>query len=216
MADGQRRRVGRPPSSDAEPTADRILSASLRLFADQGYAATSVRQIARAVGVTDAALYAHFPSKQSIFDRLIESMGPPSAALMGMDVTAAGAGPRAAIPDAVWRLMDYWTQPDIRMFSAVLLRERSAAHDLAAAIETARAALTPVFARWQKAGALRADVPARQIVWELLAPLNNIRFLYLGHDATDTQLAAAKQMAAEHLDYFMTCVCVDPTEWREP
>ena len=211
-----KRRIGRPPSSDAAPTADRILDAALRLFAEQGFAATSVRQIAKAVGVTDAALYSHFSSKRAIFDRLIESMGPPNAAMMGIDIPAVvQAGPLVAVPAAVDRLTNYWSSPQMRMFTAVMLRESGtaeAAVDLAGAIENARAALTPVFASWQQAGQMRTDVPARQIVWELLAPLNVIRFLYLGHDATETEVETANQMVADHLAYFFTCTVINTTE----
>jgi AcrR family transcriptional regulator len=39
---------------------DQILAAAAELFMRQGYAATSVRQIAEAVGCTEAALYYHF------------------------------------------------------------------------------------------------------------------------------------------------------------
>jgi AcrR family transcriptional regulator len=216
MARATPRRVGRPRASDAEPTPNRILSAALRLFADQGFAATSVRQIATAVGVTDAALYSHFPGKQAIFDHLVESMGPPTAALLGFDFAAAAqAGPRVAIPAAVERLLAHWSQPEVRMFTAVLLREGSRAAapvQLAGVIETARAALTPVFAGWQEASQLRTDVPARQIVWELLAPLNVIRFLYLGHDASAEEIADARQLADDHLDYFLACTITETPE----
>jgi AcrR family transcriptional regulator len=39
---------------------DLIIEEASRLFVEQGYAATSVRQIAEAVGCTEAALYYHF------------------------------------------------------------------------------------------------------------------------------------------------------------
>jgi AcrR family transcriptional regulator len=209
MASKPRARIGRPPASDAAPTADRILAAALRLFAERGFAATSVRQIASTVGVTDAALYSHFASKQAIFDRLVESMGPPTPALLGFDAAAMiSVRPEVAVPAAIERLLTYWSEPDVRMFTAVLMREGSqgaGAAELATSIEAARAALTPVFEAWQQAGHLRADLPARQVVWELLAPLNVIRFLYLGYDADSAEIAHARQMAAEHLDYFRAC-----------
>ena len=48
-----------------------ILEASLDLFSTQGYEATSVAQIAEAVGIRKASLYSHFASKQEILDSLI-------------------------------------------------------------------------------------------------------------------------------------------------
>ena len=49
-----------------------ILSACLELFADQGYAATSVRDIAGLIGIKAASLYKSFPSKQAMLDALSE------------------------------------------------------------------------------------------------------------------------------------------------
>ena len=50
-----------------EHTRQRILAVAAHCFADGGYAATSIRDIARHVGVTVGAIYVHFPSK----DRLL-------------------------------------------------------------------------------------------------------------------------------------------------
>lgn len=58
---------GRSPS-----TRERILDVSLRLFSEQGYDKTSLREVAENVGVTKAALYYHFPSKESVLSALLE------------------------------------------------------------------------------------------------------------------------------------------------
>ena len=50
-------------------TRERILDAALDLFIEQGYDKTSLREIAERVGVTKAALYYHFESKEEIFAR---------------------------------------------------------------------------------------------------------------------------------------------------
>lgn len=49
-----------------------ILEASLRLFAEQGYAGTSVRDIAEAVTLKPATLYSHFPSKAHILAEIVK------------------------------------------------------------------------------------------------------------------------------------------------
>lgn len=49
-----------------------ILRASLDLFAESGFHGTSVRQIARAVGVNEATLYHYFPSKDAILAAVFE------------------------------------------------------------------------------------------------------------------------------------------------
>jgi AcrR family transcriptional regulator len=56
-------------------TREQILDASLRLFSERGFARTSVRDIAQAAGITDAAIYYHFASKRDLFEALIEERG---------------------------------------------------------------------------------------------------------------------------------------------
>lgn len=48
----------------------RVLEAALKLFAETGYAAGSVRDIAAAAGVKPATIYAHYPSKEHILAEL--------------------------------------------------------------------------------------------------------------------------------------------------
>lgn len=51
----------------SEETRVRILDASEPLFAEQGYSATSMRQIITKAGVNSAAIHYHFGSKQELF-----------------------------------------------------------------------------------------------------------------------------------------------------
>lgn len=63
-------------SSTSSATRSRILSAAIPLFAGRGYAGTSMRDIARAVGIKAASIYEHFPSKeQLLYEALIEVLG---------------------------------------------------------------------------------------------------------------------------------------------
>ncbi|MFK7984830.1 MAG: TetR/AcrR family transcriptional regulator [Sandaracinaceae bacterium] len=52
---------------------DGIESAAADLFVAQGYAATSTRQIADAIGITAGALYNHYPSKAELFAAVVRS-----------------------------------------------------------------------------------------------------------------------------------------------
>ena len=53
-------------------TRERIQSIALELFAEQGYEKTSLREIAERLGVTKAALYYHFKSKEDIVRSFVE------------------------------------------------------------------------------------------------------------------------------------------------
>jgi AcrR family transcriptional regulator len=66
-------KLGRPiRSSDEKPTKERIFDAAVELFSEQGYDRTSVRQIAAAVGITEAAVYRHYSNKEAILDAILE------------------------------------------------------------------------------------------------------------------------------------------------
>jgi AcrR family transcriptional regulator len=54
----------------ADDTRSRIQAVALELFTEHGYDATSLREIAERLGVTKAALYYHFKSKEEIVDSL--------------------------------------------------------------------------------------------------------------------------------------------------
>jgi len=53
-------------------TRSEILDKALELFTRQGYAGTSLRDIADAVGFTKAALYYHFPAKEDLLLALLD------------------------------------------------------------------------------------------------------------------------------------------------
>ena len=59
---------------DRGNTKQEILAASLELFSAQGFEATSISQIAGAVGIRKASLYSHFESKQAILDALVKEV----------------------------------------------------------------------------------------------------------------------------------------------
>lgn len=56
-----------------EDTKQKILEKALELFSTLGYDSVSVGEIAKAVGIKAPSLYNHFPSKQAIFDAIMES-----------------------------------------------------------------------------------------------------------------------------------------------
>lgn len=55
-------------------TKQEILEAALDLFSVQGFEATSLSQIADAVGIRKASLYSHFENKQAILDALVRDV----------------------------------------------------------------------------------------------------------------------------------------------
>lgn len=65
--------------SREKSTKERILEEALKLFSQSGYMGTSMNDIAAKLGVTKAALYKHYTSKQEILDSIIEKMNQMDA-----------------------------------------------------------------------------------------------------------------------------------------
>ena len=84
------RRQGRPPV--IARARERILDEAARLFAANGYESGSINELAAAVGVSKAAIYHYFPTKQDIYDGLIlrtlQSLGEHVAAEVGRETRA--------------------------------------------------------------------------------------------------------------------------------
>ena len=55
-------------------TKQEILNAALDLFSVQGFEATSISQIANAVGIRKASLYSHFENKQAILVAIVKEV----------------------------------------------------------------------------------------------------------------------------------------------
>ncbi len=60
--------------SDLHNTKEEILKTALKLFAQNGYEATSVSDIAEKIGISKGALYKHYHNKRDIFESILKRM----------------------------------------------------------------------------------------------------------------------------------------------
>ena len=89
----KRRPRGRPPGPTPQGAAarDRLYATALRLIAQRGYEATTLREIASAAGVSAGLLYRYFPGKRSVVIALYDELSMEYAR-KAMDM-----------PDGKWR-----------------------------------------------------------------------------------------------------------------
>lgn len=64
------------------PSKTRILDAAEGLFANRGYDATSIVDIAEAVGIRGPAIYKHYSSKADVYDAVIDRLFTPMQAII--------------------------------------------------------------------------------------------------------------------------------------
>ena len=103
-------------------TKEKILLAALDLFAQDGYQAVSVSQIAGKLGITKGALYRHYQNKRDIFDHILSRMAQQDAR-QAADFSLP-EGTVSQMPDAYrqsslsqlvafsYAQLLYWTQDD--------------------------------------------------------------------------------------------------------
>lgn len=112
--------MARTQGSRADITGPLIRDKARRLFARQGYAAVSMRQIAAAVGVQAGALYAYTPDKQALLADLLESHMQDLLAAWSDD---SGANPLARLERFVRFHIDFsLDSPDAVFLSYMELR----------------------------------------------------------------------------------------------
>ena len=90
--------------------ADEVLRAALGLFAEQGYANTSVQQIVEAAGVTKGAMYHYFTSKDDLLFAIYERMLSLQKRRLDEIIKAGGETEdvlRAACEDVVVSSIDF-------------------------------------------------------------------------------------------------------------
>ena len=58
----------------AKDTKERILTAALELFSQNGYSGTNIRELTASLGLVKSAIYKHFESKEDIWNTLLDDM----------------------------------------------------------------------------------------------------------------------------------------------
>ncbi|MGH9077747.1 MAG: TetR/AcrR family transcriptional regulator [Acidimicrobiales bacterium] len=94
---------GRPPGAavpgrrlSARERRRQLLAVALGLFAQRGYRATTMDEVAEAAGVTKPLLYQHFSSKRALYLELVDSVADDLLAAVGR-ATADADGPRQQV-----------------------------------------------------------------------------------------------------------------------
>ena len=109
-------------------TRELILQEALTMFAEKGYAALSMRDLASAVGIRVSSIYHHFSSKQEIFDALIQRANDMKDSLQTVFINAFSktetVEQEAFVQAGVFFLTGYLQNPQIAPLLKVLECER--------------------------------------------------------------------------------------------
>lgn len=154
-------------------TRKQILDASLRLFSERGFARTTVRGIARAAGITDAAIYYHFQSKRDLLEALVEERGIVSS-LQELERTTADIPLQRNLLWMTRRAINIMDEN--RNFLRLIIMEglggdETALEQYHRLVDLWESALTAMLQRYAEKGDLPRHTPAataRQIIYLIL------------------------------------------------
>jgi len=150
-------------------TRDRVLQVAQTLFAERGYRGTSLRDIAKRIGIKAPSLLHHFPSKQQLYlavlDRMFQSIEDAANAIAWAREDRQ-AQMRQAITDAIDFMV---ARPD---FVRLLWMEM--ADESGVGRQVLKRRLPPLFStavnfifRGQREGQFRAEVEPNHFMWSL-------------------------------------------------
>jgi AcrR family transcriptional regulator len=117
-------RGGRPTKASAAAIEDRILATASRFFARDGYAATSVEQVALACGAGKDTIYRRFPSKRALFTAVIDrTRVRVLVRLEGIVDQGTGRDSLARLKNVARWLLDVNLDPELIAFKRIALSE---------------------------------------------------------------------------------------------
>jgi AcrR family transcriptional regulator len=117
------RRTGRPNQRESEVIVKRILDTATRLFKEQGYAATSIEQIASVSGSGKQTIYRRFETKEKLFQTVMHNHSES----VGKRVweVAQAEDPLQALKNITREMFGLMLAPESVAFQRVLIAEAS-------------------------------------------------------------------------------------------
>jgi AcrR family transcriptional regulator len=94
-----------PAHTKGERTAQRILDVAEALFAERGFAGTTLRDVAAAAGLRNPSLYNHFSSKEALYAAVLERGLSPIIAGLGDFIAEPGERDASALVDRMMTLL---------------------------------------------------------------------------------------------------------------
>lgn len=111
---------------------DEVLDAALELFAAQGFARTTVEQVSARAGLSKAAVYLYFPSKQALLQGLVHRAVGQAAGQAVAGMAGYRGDPRPVLAALLRQIAGVLGDPKASAIPAIILREAPHAPDIAA------------------------------------------------------------------------------------
>lgn len=174
-------------------TRDKILESGLMLFSKKGYLGATTKEIAKAAGIAEVTLFRYFPTKEKLFEEIINTHSFLPA-LKGLLPEIAGLSYEEGLRVIAKRFLDSLTERKdlIRIMHSEIHRYTEKIHRIYhSIIDGILKTLASYFADMQKKGILRTfdtELGARAFLGMLFSYFDAENFLLLKkHRRTDTE-----------------------------
>jgi len=161
---------------------EQIAEAALALVAEQGVAALTARNVARAVGVTAPALYRHFPGgKADIVASVLDLLDAVKSEGLRRAINDPGstlAKLRRCFDLHISVIERYRAVPNLFMSDVIWIDEPQLKARMLASHQQQQAQVSAIIREGQQAGEIRQDIEADQIFVQFLGQFLTIAILY--------------------------------------
>ncbi len=191
-------------------TKNLITQAAFTLFAEQGFDSSSIRTIAKEVGIRESAIYNHFPSKTAILEEIFKTKinHNLSAELLTDDILGKIEKPKLFLTKFVGKLLETWEQHDEQLLFSLLIKEstsqRKNSYSLFNYIEEFINLWTFIFEQMINFGAIKKANPDI-LANEFVSPLFFFRMAYFSSESSFERKKVKKKISA-HIDYFANTI----------
>lgn len=164
----------------AKDTKERILTAALDMFSQNGYAGTNIRELTASLGLVKSSMYRHFESKEEIWNSLLDEM------IAYYDEQFGSPEHLPPIPDSLdelvamtMRMVNFTVHDEKIIKTRKLLMIEQFRDDRARKLATKHFLtglediFTPVFQGMMDRGLLRQDDPA-MVAFAYTAPISSL------------------------------------------
>jgi len=188
-----------------------IMDTALNLFSLHGYVGTSIRHIAREVGVRESAIYNHFKSKEELLFKIVDQSKSSSAGtnLLTDDLIDIIDKPDRFIKEFCERLVRQWDEDFERKLILLLLHENG--RDLGGVgislkenLNDSRAVWKMIFTQMIKHKFIKKNDPDL-LADQFIAPLYFIRLEHMTGDKT-IKTKQILELVNRHVDFFYAII----------
>jgi TetR/AcrR family acrAB operon transcriptional repressor len=196
----------RRTKEEADITRTKLLSAALRVFSQNGYAASRLEDIAQAAQVTRGAIYHHFGSKEKLYIELVHHY-EAGINQVAQEIMDEGGTPRTILQRLLVRLFEYLEENDdyraVVELSVNKVEITKELEELTRQIILGRRILIRYFAdllrQGMDAGEFRADLPVDDAARALVGFINGMGLIWV----QDPKSFSIRERAQSLIDIFL-------------